>query len=179
MRPTLVVLFAFAALVAMACGPGAPREATVTPAATTSATSATAASGTVQPAPAGSVSPAPTPFATVTPSATPAATPTPPQAGATGIEGLVTVGPTCPVERPESPCPDRPLAARITIWRGDTQVAEIRSGDDGRFLVLLRPGDYRIVGETEGTFPRGTTVEVTVAAGRLTQVLLQYDSGIR
>ena len=118
------------------------------------------------------------PAATHTPTSA-SATATEPPAGATGIDGSVTLGPTCPVERADSPCPDRPYAARITIWRDGMQVLETRSGDDGRFRALLPPGAYRVVGETEGALPRGSEETVTVVEGRLTPVQIRFDSGIR
>ena len=111
---------------------------------------------------------------------TPAApTATPPASGDTGIAGIATVGPTCPVERADSPCPDRPYEARITVWRGTTLVAETRSAPDGRFTVRLAPGTYRVVGESEGTLPRGTETTVTVGAGQMAAATLRFDSGIR
>src|SRR5207249_1393233 len=33
----------------------------------------------------------------------------------TGIQGMVQAGPTCPVERIDSPCPPRPLAATVVV----------------------------------------------------------------
>jgi hypothetical protein len=85
----------------------------------------------------------------------------------------------CPVERADSPCPDRPYEARITIWRGNTMEAETRSGADGRFLVLVPAGEYRVVGESGDTFPRGTEATVTVVEGQFSAVELRFDSGIR
>lgn len=121
---------------------------------------------------------APSAFATNT--RVPAApTATPPPSGGTGIAGNATIGPTCPVERADSPCPDRPYEARITIWRGTTLVAETRSGADGRFLVVVPAGEYRVVGESEATLPRGTEATVTVVEGELANVTLRFDSGIR
>lgn len=170
MRILLAALCAIAAASTVACGSATRGDATRTASVTVASPSAVA-TGTR------------TPVTTVTaaPSRTPApiASATPEPAGDTGIDGMVTLGPMCPVERPESPCPDKPYAARMTIWRGGTKVAETRSSDDGRFRVVLPAGTYRIVGETEGTFPRGSEVEVTVVAGQMTPVQIQYDTGIR
>ncbi|MDP9238860.1 MAG: hypothetical protein M3P30_15920 [Chloroflexota bacterium] len=111
--------------------------------------------------------------------ALPTATSTPGPPGQTGIAGLVTIGPTCPVQRIDSPCPDRPYEAAITVWQGGAKVAEARSAAGGRYLVELPPGSYRVVGESPGTLPRGTEQEAVVEAGRITTVDLRYDSGIR
>jgi hypothetical protein len=168
------------------CGDGY-RASSATPAATAraSATSAgaTAIAGSAVASPAvtvvGDTTPATkTPAPTVT-AVPPTSTATPGPAGQTGIAGTVTIGPTCPVQRIDSPCPDRPYEATITVWRGGSKVAETRSGPDGHFVVELRPGTYRVVGESPGTFPHATEQTVTVVAGELTQMQVQYDSGIR
>src|SRR6266581_181331 len=50
-------------------------------------------------------------------------TPTPIRSGldgSSGIDGSALAGPQCPVERPDSPCPDRPVAnAEIQVYSGD------------------------------------------------------------
>ncbi len=166
----VVVMVSVVAVAAVACGSGSGR--TATPSASAPAVTATAAASA---SPATAIAAA---SATGTPAAM-AATATPPASGETGIAGTATVGPTCPVERPDSPCPDRPYEARITVWQGSTMVSETRSGADGRFTVLLPPGMYRVVGESGSTFPHGTETTATVVEGQLTQVTLRFDSGIR
>src|SRR5215475_15872704 len=63
-----------------------------------------------------------------------------------GIEGRVSIGPMCPVERPDRPCPDKPFAASIKIQNQDDQGDHltVRSGEDGRFHVKLAPGMYKL-----------------------------------
>jgi hypothetical protein len=58
-------------------------------------------------------------------------------------------------------------------------VAETRSGADGRFLVLVPAGEYRVVGESASALPRGVEVTVDVAEGEVANVELRFDSGIR
>ncbi|HYM14938.1 MAG TPA: hypothetical protein VEZ14_05225 [Dehalococcoidia bacterium] len=171
-RYFLAALPAVAALVA-ACGSGASPSGTRTASPIATATSSVPAPGT---APAGT-SPAPVP--TDTAAARPAPSATAPPPGETGIDGTVTLGPTCPVQRIDSPCADRPYAAHITVWRDGVQVAETTSGSDGRFRLLLPPGAYHLVGESGGTFPRGSNVDAVVVQGRLTTVQIRYDTGIR
>ena len=82
-----------------------------------------------------------------------------------GIEGLVTIGPQCPVERIDQPCPDKPLAAEVTIVeRGSGKVvASVRSDKDGRFAVRLDPGDYTLSPVVpRGGIGSGKPVDVTV-----------------
>ena len=100
----------------------------------------------------------------------------------TGIQGIVEVGPTCPVERINSPCPPHPLAATIVVRDGSgAEVLRFNSGSDGRFKVELQPGTYAIVGLTTGSsfLPRPIPTTATVVAGSYTTVNIEYDSGIR
>ncbi len=99
----------------------------------------------------------------------------------TGIEGRVVIGPTCPVERVGSPCPDRPHQADLrvrSVVSGDV-VASARSDGEGRFRVDLPPGDYTVEPILRGVFPSGAPTEVTVRPGRYTAVTIRLDSGIR
>ncbi len=160
-------------MAAFACGSAAePRKtpSNATAAATADRASATAIASAIATTPAASATNTPAPSAP---------TATPPASGETGIAGVVTIGPTCPVERADSPCPDRPYEARITIWQGDTLVAETRSGSDGRFTARLAPGEYRVVGESGDAFPHGSEVTVTVIEGHVATVEIRFDSGIR
>jgi hypothetical protein len=110
----------------------------------------------------------------------PAATPTGAPGGASGIEGVVTIGPTCPVQRIDSPCPDRPYEATILVLdNARRQIAEARSGLDGRFRVLVPPGAYTLSPPQTGTPPYAPEQTVTVTAGHLTTVQIVFDSGVR
>ena len=182
-----------AALLFAACGDGSPsRTSTITPAPTcvagpgaqcreVTATLATVVSTRVilpgaTVADAGGAVPTDTPVPPAAPTSTPD---TAAQTGETGIEGRVTIGPSCPVQRIDSPCPDRPYAARLTLWRNGDKVAETQSDAGGEFRIIVPPGDYLLIGERAGTFPRETQQPVTVTDGHLTKVQVQYDSGIR
>lgn len=99
-----------------------------------------------------------------------------------GIQGIVEVGPTCPVERINSPCPPHPLAATVVVRDASgAEVTRFHSGSDGHFRVDLQPGTYAIVGLTTGSsfLPRPIATTATVVAGTYTTVNVQYDSGIR
>lgn len=106
----------------------------------------------------------------------------PAAAHGTGVRGIVEVGPTCPVERLNSPCASRPLAATV-VFRDSAgrEVTRVQAGADGRFTVDLLPGTYSVIGVNPGSaiFPRPIPTSVTVVAGRYTPLIVQYDSGIR
>ncbi|MBF6600259.1 MAG: carboxypeptidase regulatory-like domain-containing protein [Dehalococcoidia bacterium] len=121
----------------------------------------------------------------------PGAMQTPTPGGGSGIEGQVLVGPTCPVERADSPCADRP--AQLYVWAiaqptpaGGAIAASVRSDADGRFRLALPPGTYTLDGGAcppgttcAGGFPRVTRLTVVVTGGAFTEVRLRGDTGIR
>src|SRR3990170_1189520 len=58
-----------------------------------------------------------------------------------GIEGLVTIGPMCPVVQEGTPCPDQPYEATIVVEDADgDEVARTQSGEDGLYRVDGAPG---------------------------------------
>ena len=97
-----------------------------------------------------------------------------------GILGTVLIGPQCPVQSLDDPCPDLPYEANLTVRneRGDV-VTHVRSDADGIFRVGLRPGIYRIDPESEDPFPIAQDQVVEVASGVYSEVTVLYDTGIR
>ena len=98
-----------------------------------------------------------------------------------GIEGLVTTGPTCPVETPGADCADKPFAVELFVVDHGSQklVARVRSAADGRFRVALRPGEYTILPATQAGPPSLAPLDVVVRAHAFTRVTVRFDSGIR
>jgi len=102
-----------------------------------------------------------------------------PQA-AQGIAGIVLLGPQCPVQTLENPCPDLPYQAWINVRNsGGGFVTRIRSGEDGRFRVGLRPGLYVLDPMSGDPFPTAGDQEVEVEEGVYTEVTVSFDTGIR
>ncbi len=99
-----------------------------------------------------------------------------------GIDGLMLIGPTCPVEQVGQDCDDKPYAGEVRIIDRSTGnlVATARSRDDGRFRVALRPGSYRLepIAAPAG-LPFGKPVDVAVRPHMYEQVTVSFDSGIR
>jgi hypothetical protein len=117
--------------------------------------------------------------ATVSPSATPSLSASA-AAAVTGLQGTVSAGPTCPVERVDSPCPPRPLSAEVDARDPAGRLAVMsRSGSDGRYRLLLPPGQYTLTVASSGSFPRCPTPTATVVAGRLATFDISCDTGIR
>lgn len=104
--------------------------------------------------------------------------------GTSGIAGRAVLGPTCPVEREDTPCPDQPYAgARLRITERETGdvAATVTADEQGRFRVPLAPGEYVIDAEpTEGRpLPFAKPVDVTVRPDEYTDVTVAFDTGIR
>lgn len=185
----LLVALAAIAGVLTACGdPDAQRSATTTP---PPDYTRLCLSGT--PCPTGEPepgTPVSSPTAYVAPTATPeqpiALTTTPPTStpattsGETGVAGTVLIGPQCPVVREDEPCPDKPYEADIDVYDASERlVARVRSNANGEFFVALAPGAYGLEPRSPGALPYGSPQDVTVIAGQVTEVVVQYDSGIR
>lgn len=97
----------------------------------------------------------------------------------TGVAGRVTAGPTCPVERPDQPCPPAPVNATVEALDGSGRsVARTATDDQGAFTLPLPPGAYTLRVIHDGPFPRCPDTPVTVTDGE-THVDIDCDSGIR
>jgi hypothetical protein len=111
------------------------------------------------------------------------ALPTADGAGRTGIAGLATAGPVCPVERPNDPaCAPRPVADAEIVVQDPTgaELARTRTNADGTFSLAVPAGDYVVVGlAAEGLMGVPDPHPVTVREGQVTTVDLAYDTGIR
>lgn len=99
-----------------------------------------------------------------------------------GVKGVVTIGPTCPVQRVGDPsCNDKPYQTTLNVVRARDGrfVKRFDSRSDGRFRVHLLAGRYVIKQAGRATLPRLSPVPVKVARHRFTTVAIQFDSGIR
>jgi hypothetical protein len=104
-------------------------------------------------------------------------------AAETGIMGQVTIGPACPVMQVDSPCPDRPFQAVLTVTDplGEKTIATLRTDASGYFRLALPPGDYRLVPQTPSPAapPRAQPMPFRLKAGQWLELNVTYDSGIR
>jgi hypothetical protein len=101
--------------------------------------------------------------------------------GSQGVRGRVTLGPTCPVERADSPCPDHPVEGLVTALKrvGDA-VGSARTSGGGTYFLALDPGTYLVYARELGDNPRLSKLQrVTVRSGQVVHLDLVIDSGIR
>ncbi len=114
------------------------------------------------------------------PAAKPSSTPLDPT---TGIAGTVRAGPVCPVERPGDPqCAPRIVSAAqiVAIDASGASVGQATTSPLGVYQILIRPGSYTIEARpVAGLIGQPGPTAVTVVAGRLVTVDLEYDTGIR
>jgi hypothetical protein len=98
------------------------------------------------------------------------------------VQGTVTVGPSCPVERmpPDPNCADRPAAATFAIdTPAGVHVADASSGPDGKFSLTLPAGTYVISLKATAAMPSMAAQTFVVGGNGPTELSLQLDSGIR
>jgi hypothetical protein len=104
------------------------------------------------------------------------------QTHASGVEGVVVSGPSCPVQRANSPCPDLPVTAQVTVKdRSGVTVLTATAGSDGRFKIALAAGTYSLTAVRPGVsrFNQSSPMTVTVRSGGYSSVTIRIDSGIR
>ena len=104
-------------------------------------------------------------------------------ASTSGVEGLVTLSPACPVVVEGQGCPAIPYETTVVIRDAESgeMIVTAASDAEGKFHVELAPGDYVLEGGTSRveTTPKAEPVAFTVIAGGYTSVEMKYDSGIR
>lgn len=107
-------------------------------------------------------------------------TSTEPSEGPSGIVGIVLVGPECRRPSEASPCLV-PHEARLVILDPEGRVVgEVTSGPDGTFRIELPPGEYVVQPSPGGDpFPRAEARSVTVVAGEMSEVEIDYERGRR
>ena len=102
--------------------------------------------------------------------------------GSTVLDGQVVLGPIAPVSMPGVP-DNRPYAATLSIQMPDAtqEITQVTTDDQGVFSVALDPGSYLVVplSPPGQSLPFGKPQTVTLDAGTVTTIVVQYDSGIR
>lgn len=97
-----------------------------------------------------------------------------------GIVGTVTISPVRGGPIRPGDADAAPYAATLTLLSPEGLIiAQERSGESGQFRMLVPPGDYILRPESPGRLPRAAEQAVRVESGRITEVTVQYDSGMR
>jgi hypothetical protein len=95
------------------------------------------------------------------------------------VSGVVTAGPTCPVERAGEPCPPRPVSAEIDARTpAGHQVAVTHTDADGRYELRVPSGSFVLSVVTNG-LPRCPATRVTVMSAGDVTADIACDTGIR
>lgn len=104
------------------------------------------------------------------------------------IEGTMTIGPVCPVERADNPCKPTPemfAARKINVYRSDkiTFVITMTPDANGNFSTLLAVGNYYVTMADPSTSRvggvSGLPATVTIKAGETVRLSIDIDTGIR
>jgi hypothetical protein len=95
-----------------------------------------------------------------------------------GISGSVTAGPTCPVERADSPCPPRPWTGTVRATDVNGKAFDTQTDPQGTYALHLPPGTYTVAAVTSGMPSNGTPQTLTVGDAML-RLDLRVDTGIR
>ncbi len=100
-----------------------------------------------------------------------------------GIKGMVTIGPTCPVERvpQEEKCKDKPYIANLRLIDSKGNIVKtFTSNADGSFKLVIPEGIYRIENTSSALYPSfGVSDPIEVKTDFFTEVQIKFDSGIR
>jgi len=97
-----------------------------------------------------------------------------------GIEGQVLIGPMCPVVQEGQECPDQPYQAAITVNSlNGGKIVQVQTDEQGRFKIPLAPGEYILHPESPNGIPYASEQTFIVEAGKFTQIIVNYDSGVR
>ena len=97
-----------------------------------------------------------------------------------GIEGQVLIGPMCPVVQEGQECPDQPYQATLTVNSlSGKKIVQVQTDEQGHFKIPLMPGEYILHPESLNGIPYAGEQTFRVEAGAFTQIIVNYDSGIR
>jgi hypothetical protein len=107
--------------------------------------------------------------------------PTPTPESGTGIEGVITLSPTHPGPVRPGMISSKPLANATFVAANEKGTAtEFTTDSEGHFRISLAPGHYTVsLKDKKGGIGRYGPFDVDVAAGPMTKVEWQCDTGMR
>ena len=99
------------------------------------------------------------------------------------LEGRVTIGPICPIERPDVPCPVPPeayMAREIWVFIDNQRTAIAKLDGAGNYSISLRPGVYVIDINHSGIDSSGDVPkEIMIVSHKRVRLDISIDTGIR
>lgn len=104
------------------------------------------------------------------------------------LEGVISIGPICPVERvpPDPTClptAETYKAYPVSIFTSDgkRKIIQLNPSLDGSFSTELPPGNYLVILERAQNFIGGSNlpVEVSISTQDKTLLNINIDTGIR
>ncbi len=104
------------------------------------------------------------------------------------LEGVISIGPICPVERvpPDPAClptAETYKAYPVSVYSSDgkRKIVQLNPSLDGSFSTDLPPGNYLVVLEKPQNYIGGSNlpVEVSISAQDKTLLNINIDTGIR
>lgn len=104
------------------------------------------------------------------------------------LEGTISIGPICPVERipPDPAC--LPTAETYKVYPvsvytsdGEIKITQLSPSLDGSFSTELPPGNYLVILETANKYIGGSNLpaEVSIVTMEKTMLSINIDTGIR
>jgi hypothetical protein len=96
----------------------------------------------------------------------------PPPGDTITVDAIVTLGPSCPVEREGVECPDLSLEGYELIASSDDQTLRRELTGDGRATLRLSAGSWTVTADAGMSC---SSVEVTMNAS----ITIECDTGIR
>jgi hypothetical protein len=104
------------------------------------------------------------------------------------LEGTISIGPICPVEKipPDPACmptAETYKAYPVTVFTSDREIkiTQLNPSLDGTFSTELPPGNYQVVLETPNKYVGGSNlpVAVSIVSQEKTMLSINIDTGIR
>jgi hypothetical protein len=100
-----------------------------------------------------------------------------------GIHGVAVSAPAHAVQKPGE-ATTTPVANAVVVVRSsdNREVARVTTDKDGKFRVHLPPGEYTLVPsppDRASRYPKADPQTIKVSSGKMEDIKIEYDSGIR
>lgn len=101
-----------------------------------------------------------------------------------GVEGVVTIGPTCPVVKEgDLSCADKPYSTTIEVINigsiKSSIFSSVESDKEGNYKLMLPPGEYTLQSNIGNTMPSCESKNIIIEPSKIIKVNISCDSGIR